>query len=417
MKHFIFFLFTAFIASATFAQGGDGKPPKIVQVIVTNICAGDKTGSITLIVSGTEPFKYTCDNHTEDSNVFAGLKPGGHTFQVTNKFGAAKGEAAISESQTKLTAICSGTNLQCNGDNSGTVSVKVLEGIEPYKFLWSNGSQDQRIEHLSAGTYSVTVTDSNGHGCTTFCSATITAPPPLKIHATATNATCENNGSVRADTSGGTPPYTYSWNNGSQSSSQTGLAAGVYTVTVTDANGCRDTSSVTVMQQGSSIPKYKVGDSISCGYIFYVDKATDSTHPCSTHYLICAYKDQSNNVTWYNNLHTYTVTNATTDKLFDQGNAIKIDTFSLAANTCSKYTTDSCTGWYLPSKTELGSIYINLAAKNIGGFANEGYWSSVEGSKRHSAWIIDFFNGREIQNDKSNKYHVRAVCEVWLPNN
>src|SRR5205809_248335 len=193
------------------------------------------------------------------------------------------------------------------------------------------------------------------------------------------------------------------------------LKAASYTVIVKDSFNVASAPKIASIAELSKLV-VACGDSISCGYIFYVDTTLNANHPCATHFLVCAREDQSNSVTWFNSLYTYTITNATTDILFDRANAIKIDSFSMAANICSHYTTDSCTGWYLPSKTELNLIYTNLATKGVGGFANEGYWSSVEDSKRHAAWIVDFYDGKEIQNDKSNKYHVRAVCEVWIKN-
>ncbi|MEP6465173.1 MAG: DUF1566 domain-containing protein [Parafilimonas sp.] len=311
-------------------------------------------------------------------------------------------------------------NLSCNGLPSGSISIIASNGRIPYMYSDNGGVTFQAsnsFTNLSAGVYTVLIKDAINQFSDSQ-KVEITQPSKLVLHCTG-NMQCGNNsGMVSVSVSGGTPPYNYSWNAGTQTNSQTqtGLAAGVYIVTVFDAMQCSDTCSVVLVQQGSSTSTYKVGDSISCGYIFYVDPNPDSAHPCSRHYLVCSYADQSNSVTWYNSAYTYQITNAATDILFDRKNALAIDSFSLAANTCSTFTTDSCTGWYLPSKTELDSMYTNLSAKNIGSFAKEGYWSSVEGSKRHNAWIVDFLNGREIQNDKSNKYHVRAICDVWLPN-
>ena len=313
------------------------------------------------------------------------------------------------------------SNVSCNGFGNGIITVIASNGRPPYGYSDNGGVTFQSANtftNLNAGQYTIIIKDTLGQRSD---SQKIEITEPLKIALSCAGAMqCgANSGTVSVNASGGMQPYTYSWNTGTTPGNavQTGLSAGTYVVTVTDSAQCSDTCSVVLVQQGSSTPKYKVGDSISCGYIFYVDQNADSSHPCSTHYLVCAYDDQGTGVTWYNSVYTYRVTNATTDILFDRANAMLIDSFSLAANTCSKFTTDSCSGWYLPSKTELDSMYSNLASKNIGSFAKEGYWSSVEASKRHSAWIVDFFNGRSIMNDKSNKYHVRAVCDIWLPNN
>ena len=312
-------------------------------------------------------------------------------------------------------------NVSCNRFDNGIITVIASNGRPPYGYSDNGGVTFQSANaftNLKAGQYTIIIKDTLNQRSDSQ-KVEITEPLKLVLSCAGTMQCGANSGTVSVNASGGTPSYTYLWNAGSTPNNhvQTGLSAGIYVVTVTDSAQCSDTCSVVLVQQGSSTPKYKVGDSISCGYIFYVDPNTDSSHPCSTHYLVCSFADQSNSVTWYNSRFTYTITNATTNILFDRSNALKIDSFSLAANTCSQYTTDSCSGWYLPSKIELDSMYSNLAIKNIGSFAKEGYWSSVEAPKRHTAWIVDFFNGRNIMNDKSNKYHVRAVCDIWLPNN
>ncbi|MBK8847546.1 MAG: SprB repeat-containing protein [Bacteroidetes bacterium] len=112
-------------------------------------------------------------------------------------------------------------------------------------YLWSNGSTDGSISGLTAGTYTVTVTDANG--CSSMCSATVSEPSQLAATCSAGDATCgASNGSVSVAASGGTAPYTYVWSNGSTDASVSGLGAGIYTATVTDANGCTATCESTV---------------------------------------------------------------------------------------------------------------------------------------------------------------------------
>lgn len=313
------------------------------------------------------------------------------------------------------------TNVRCNGQANGTITITASNGRPPYNYSIDGGRTFQPSNlfvNLKAGAYTIRIRDTF-NTLSDSQRVTLTEPSRLIVSCAGSMQCGGNSGVVSVTVSGGTPPYSYSWNAGPQRSDsvQTGLPAGTYIATVFDANQCFDTCSVILKPQGgSSIPKYKVGDSMSCGYVVFVDTTRDDKHPCATRYLICSFADQSNSVTWYNTRFTYTVTGATNDIIFDRSNAVKIDSFSLAANTCSKFSTDSCKGWYLPSKAELSLIYKTLAAKNTGGFAKEGYWTSVEAPKRHTAWLVDFLNGREIQSDKANKYHVRAVCEVWIDN-
>src|SRR5207247_1396414 len=87
------------------------------------------------------------------------------------------------------------------------------------------------------------------HGCTATCSYTVTQPASaLTAACSGTDVSCNNgsDGSVLVVVSGGTPSYIYHWSNGVNTSSQSGLAAGVYSVTVTDGHGCTATCSYTV---------------------------------------------------------------------------------------------------------------------------------------------------------------------------
>ncbi|MCB9185745.1 MAG: SprB repeat-containing protein [Flavobacteriales bacterium] len=128
----------------------------------------------------------------------------------------------------------------------GSVSVAVTGGTAPYTVLWSTGATTMSVSNLMAGSYSVTVTDANG--CTTTCSAQVDEPSDLTATCSKVDGTCSNNNqaSVSVTAAGGTAPYTYLWSNGSTASSISGLAAGTYSVTVTDANGCTETCSKTV---------------------------------------------------------------------------------------------------------------------------------------------------------------------------
>ncbi|WP_329804352.1 T9SS type A sorting domain-containing protein, partial [Flavobacterium facile] len=133
------------------------------------------------------------------------------------------------------------TNVSCNGGSNGSASVTPSGGTPGYTYSWSpSGGTAATATGLSAGTYTVTVTDANS--CTTFVDFTITEPTVLALTAAAqTNVSCNGglNGSASVTPSGGAGGYTYSWSpSGGTAATATGLSAGTYTVTVTDANSC-----------------------------------------------------------------------------------------------------------------------------------------------------------------------------------
>ena len=150
---------------------------------------------------------------------------------------------------SSLTLTATTTNVTgCYGGSNGSINTTVGGGTSPYTYAWSSGSTVADPVSLTAGTYSVTATDA--HGCTIGGSYTITQPAAISITATITNTSCYGgcNGGISASATSGFSPYSYSWSNGSAISHPTGLAAGTYTVTVTDAHGCTNTASFTVDQ-------------------------------------------------------------------------------------------------------------------------------------------------------------------------
>ena len=133
-------------------------------------------------------------------------------------------------------------------NNTGAVlnTSSVTGGTTPYTYLWSNGATTLTLNNLSGGTYTLTVTDANG--CSRTASTTINFFAPPTVNLTPTNLLC-NGGStvaVAAAVTGGTAPFSYAWSNSATNSSISGLAAGTYTVTVTDSKGCTATRSVTL---------------------------------------------------------------------------------------------------------------------------------------------------------------------------
>lgn len=144
-----------------------------------------------------------------------------------------------------LSITTSGNNVSCNGGNNGTATATATGGSNGYTYVWSNGATTQTISNLAAGTYTVTV--SSGSSCTGTGSRTVTAPAALLGTTVVTNASNgQSNGAINLTVSGGTPAYTFLWSNGKTTEDNNNIAAGTYTVTITDSNGCTATKSATV---------------------------------------------------------------------------------------------------------------------------------------------------------------------------
>ena len=141
------------------------------------------------------------------------------------------------------------TNLICNGNNSGSATLNVTGGTAPYTYLWSpSGGTNSSASGLSAGTYTVYVTDNKGNSNNALVS--ITQPMPLGSMVATINSNCLiPTGTIKDSAYGGTSPYTYLWTNGRTNDTVLNLSSGSYTCTITDAHGCTKTDSI-FLQQG-----------------------------------------------------------------------------------------------------------------------------------------------------------------------
>ncbi|HRH63670.1 MAG TPA: T9SS type A sorting domain-containing protein, partial [Bacteroidia bacterium] len=142
----------------------------------------------------------------------------------------------------------SSTNVTCNGLNNGAAQVIVSGGTLPYFYNWSNGGNFDTINNLSAGYYIITTVD--GNLCTSIDSVEIIEPAVLLANLSSTSVTCfgNNDGVAMANPSGGVGSYTYSWSSGTTGQSSNNLTAGTYSVTISDANLCNITDTVSVLQ-------------------------------------------------------------------------------------------------------------------------------------------------------------------------
>ncbi|MFT7612325.1 MAG: hypothetical protein ACI9J3_001280 [Parvicellaceae bacterium] len=162
-----------------------------------------------------------------------------------------------------ITVTTTGTDVSCNGVCDGSATVTVSGGTAPYTYSWSSSGTSATETGLCAGTYTVTVTDANG--CTGNEVVTINEPSATFVTTTSTDASCNGgcDGNATATGGGGTPPYTYLWSSGGTSATETGLCAGTYTVTITDANGCTANDAVLISEPSAVIVTISSTD-VSC---------------------------------------------------------------------------------------------------------------------------------------------------------
>ncbi len=223
----------------------------LVTAVDSNVsCQGDMDGGVSVVASGgTSPYTYLWSNGSIQ-DFAAGLAAGTHTVTVTDANGCSEtATETVTQPNLLVATTTIDSNVACNGGGSGGMTAGVTGGTSPYTYSWSNGDMTQSITGLTAGPYTVTVSDANG--CFTTASGTITEPTDITSNTfTLTDVTCfmGSDGTAQVTANGGTTPYTYLWSNGDTSDIADSLAAGTFTVTITDANGCTETNTATITQ-------------------------------------------------------------------------------------------------------------------------------------------------------------------------
>jgi hypothetical protein len=228
-------------------------------ISTTGATCGNANGSASVTVSGgIPPYSYQWTNGVKTSSL-NNISAGVYTITVTDSNGCTiTGTAAVTNTNG-ATVNYSVKNVTCNGGNNGSIQLAITGGTKPYSVKWSDGDTASLKSNLVAGTYNVTVIDSTG--CKTVLGIIVTQPAALVVTTSAIEAGCGlSNGSASAVVSGGTSPYTYSWSNGPTTASITGISAGSYSVSVTDANGCTQSASIAVSNTGSPLIYPSISD-------------------------------------------------------------------------------------------------------------------------------------------------------------
>lgn len=223
-----------------------GEPTALVLNIeeVVQATCGEDNGSVAIsIEGGTMPYTYNWSNGATSEDL-QNLTPGDYELNFMDANGCTLSESFQVSEPNALTVVEGSINqVDCSGGNNGSIQITAEGGSGPgtYTYLWSTGDTDDSIDNLTAGTYTLIVTDTND--CSFEYSETITEPAPIMITGTTTDAVCgEANGSINLTVTGGTgnsDDFIYAWDNGAAGVPDPGnLPAGQYNVTITDQNNC-----------------------------------------------------------------------------------------------------------------------------------------------------------------------------------
>ncbi|MBI5914326.1 MAG: choice-of-anchor L domain-containing protein [Bacteroidetes bacterium] len=228
--------------------------PSLAIASQTNLnCPGDTDGAITLQASGgAGNYTYTLGGNSNTTGVFSGLAAGTYPASVIDDWNCPNNISVTISAPNPLDiqAVIVNT-VSCNGGTDAVATVEIDGGTYPFTFDWDSGQSDSLAVNLGVGTQTVTVTDANG--CTATSSVDLTEPDLLFLNMAADSADCfaTSTGAALVLIGGGTAPHIIQWDAAAGNATTDlvqNLAAGTYSVNVSDLNGCVATASVTVLE-------------------------------------------------------------------------------------------------------------------------------------------------------------------------
>lgn len=242
--------------------------------IVRPTCGGATDGSITMAVTGGTPsYQYNFGSGFSANNIFANLSNGTYPVTVRDIVGCDTTiDVEVVELALELDTLSDFViEPKCFGYTDGSITITMANGQAPYLFTWNGGTptSNNSLFNLGDGTYTVFVQDADNCVGGPF-DILVAEPETLVVNAIGIDVTCYDgtDGEAIAQSTGGNGENTFLWNTNQTDSTLSGLVSDVYAVTVTDKNGCTDTSSVLVNQPGPiqipdihTIDAYCYGDS------------------------------------------------------------------------------------------------------------------------------------------------------------
>lgn len=217
---------------------GSSTPIAVTSSSSPSLCTSNTGNASVVATGGMPPYSYRWyTTPAQFSATATGLPAGTYRFEVTDASGCTQsGEVNVAPVNV-INGSFSSTSPLCTS-STGALSISASGGALPYTYLWNNGATTPSLSSISAGNYSVRVTDNMG--CRKTFNFNLNSFSPVGVTLSTGDATCEfnNDGTITATPYGGTAPYTYGWSTAATTPSITGLLHGYYSVRVTDALGC-----------------------------------------------------------------------------------------------------------------------------------------------------------------------------------
>jgi hypothetical protein len=223
--------------------------PLSLATMATSVsCFGGQNAAVTTQTSGgIAPYSFLWHDGQTTENA-AALPAGNYALTITDANGCIVADSGAITEPPLLTANVQSQAVSCFGGNNGGLLLQPAGGVAPYNYLWAQGQTDAQLGGLATGEYTATITDVQG--CSVVITGMVAEPQVLLTDAVVAAVSCfaGNDGSIQLNATGGVTPFSYLWNQGFTTEVISGLSAGTYTATVTDANGCTGQAMVTVAE-------------------------------------------------------------------------------------------------------------------------------------------------------------------------
>lgn|GEM_PF-1402065 len=222
-----------------------------ISISATNVsCWGAADGQAAANTSGgVPPYTYIWSNNSPMQTI-SNLGPGTYSVTVGDAGQNTKSASIVITQPAKIALSMASSAQVCNAAPDGAANCIAYAGIPPYTYLWSNNKTTQQIQHLTAGTYSITVTDMKNCSATKTVAVNDATSEGLWTSLTVHPTTCNyDDGTAHISIMSGTAPYQYLWSNGGTGTNIEDLPEGSYTVSVNDVNGCSTTASALIVKQ------------------------------------------------------------------------------------------------------------------------------------------------------------------------
>ncbi len=352
--------------SATISQPASGITSSIVKTNVS--CYNGSNGTIDLTVSGgTLPYNFNWGGGITNEDR-TGLVAGNYSVTITDGNGCLVTNNATINQPAELLPSTSLTNVNCNGGTTGAINLSVTGGTMPYSYNWENGATTEDRSNLTAGNYSVTITDNNS--CVVTIAAMVTEPPVINlISSGVTPVLCAggSNGTASINPpSGGTGALIIDWLPGAPVGDGTttisNLTANNYTCIVTDINGCSVSLTFTISQPSPIVASILSQTDVSCFGGNDGTATVNSSGGTGTHTFVWSPSGETTStaIALSQGMNTLTITdvnscNQSISVTIDEPNEI---THSFTHTSCDSYT------WNSQTYTSSGNYVQVLTASN-----------------------------------------------------